>query len=164
MEEARTKLITGSSDRELILERIFDAPREGVFKAWTEPERLAEWWGPRGWTLPVCKIDLRPGGVWHYCMRGPNGEESWGKAVYREIVEPSRLVYADAFADAEGNTIPGMPEMVITIELTEHEGKTTVLSRTEFATAAEKQSILDMGVLQGITETWDRLDEYLARA
>jgi uncharacterized protein YndB with AHSA1/START domain len=162
--EERTKVVEGSSNRELVLERVFDAPRETVFKAYTEPERLAEWWGPRGWTLPVCKLDLRPGGVWHYMMRGPNGEESWGKAVYREIVAPSRLVYTDAFSDAEGNVAPGMPEMLITVELIEQEGKTRLISTTEFSTPEEKQSIIDMGALQGITETWDRLEEYLAKA
>ena len=98
------------SEREFVVERVFDAPRELVWQAWTEPEHLAHWWGPQGWTLPVCTVDFRPGGIWHYCMRGPEGEESWGKATYREIVEPERIVYLDAFADEAGNPVEGMPE------------------------------------------------------
>jgi uncharacterized protein YndB with AHSA1/START domain len=159
--KANMRVVTNSEERELVVERIFDAPRALVFKAWTEPEHLARWWGPQGWTLPVCKVDLRPGGVWHYCMRGPGGEESWGKAVYREIVPPERLVYIDAFADAQGNPVAGMPEMLIRMEFAEHEGKTKVTSRTQFATVAELESILAMGVVEGITETWDRLEEHL---
>lgn len=155
---------TNMADRELVIERIFDAPRELVFKAFAEPERLARWWGPKGWTLPVCKMDFRPGGVWHYCMRGPEGGESWGKAVYREIVEPERIVYTDAFADADGNPIEGMPEMLITVEFAEHEGKTKLTSRTRFASVADLEATLAMGVVQGITETWDRLAEHLASA
>src|SRR3982750_3642882 len=91
------------ADREITFEREFAAPRALVFKAWTDPRALEHWFGPAGWTLPVCEVDLRPGGVWRYCMRGPKGEESWGRATYREIVEPERLVYTDSFSDAAGN-------------------------------------------------------------
>src|SRR5687768_16632849 len=104
-----------TAENVLIAERTFDAPRELVFDVWSDPKHIAQWWGPKGWTLPVCKMDFRPGGVWHYCMRGPEGEESWGKAVYQEIVKPERIVYIDAFADAQGNAVEGMPEMLITV-------------------------------------------------
>jgi uncharacterized protein YndB with AHSA1/START domain len=154
--------ISTPSDREFVMERIFDAPRELVWQVWTQPEHLKQWWGPKDWTLPVCKVDLRPGGVWHYCMRGPNGEESWGKTVYREIVAPTRLVYSDSFSDEAGNVVAGMPEMVITLTFEELDGKTKVTARTQFASAADLQSILDMGVAEGATETWDRLERYLA--
>ena len=148
----------------VVIQRTFDAPRELVFKAWTDPKHLAQWWGPKGWTLPVCEIDFRPGGTWLYCMRGPEGEESWGKAVYREIVMPERIVYVDAFADADGNVVEGMPQMLITVEFTELNGKTKITSRTEFASVAELEATLAMGVVEGATETWDRLEEYLAKA
>jgi uncharacterized protein YndB with AHSA1/START domain len=93
------------SDREFVMERTFDAPRKLVFEAFSDCKHLTHWWGPKDWTLPVCKIDFRPGGVWHYCMRGPEGDESWGKAIYREIVEPERIVYLDTFADEAGNPL-----------------------------------------------------------
>ncbi|MEW5961165.1 MAG: SRPBCC domain-containing protein [Chloroflexota bacterium] len=146
------------------MERVFDAPRELVWQAWTKPEHLAHWWGPKGWTLPVCQIDFRPGGVWHYCMRGPAGEESWGKAVYREIVEPERIVFLDAFADAAGNSVEGMPEMLIMVIFAEHNGQTKLTSRAQFASAADLESVLAMGMAEGLTETWDRLEAYLAQA
>lgn len=153
---------TGISDRELVMERVFNAPRELVFKAWTEPEHLAHWWGPKGWTLPVCTVDLRPGGEWHYCMRGPEGEESWGKATYREIVPPERLVYVDAFSDAEGNVNTALPQMVIAVEFFEHEGQTKVVSRSLFTTVEERDTVLAMGAVEGMNETLDRLEAYLA--
>jgi uncharacterized protein YndB with AHSA1/START domain len=151
-----------SNDRELIMERVFNAPRELVFKAWTACEHLTRWWGPKGWTLPVCEMDFRPGGSWRYGMRGPGGEESWGKAVYREIVEPERIVYTDAFADEAGNLLDGMPEMLITVEFADHDGKTKLTGRTLFASAADRDSTLEMGAVEGMTETFDRLEAYLA--
>lgn len=87
----------------LFITRTFEAPRELVFRAWTEPERLTSWWGPDGFTLPVCTVDLRPGGILHYCMRSPDGKDYWGRAVYQEIVPAERLVYTDSFSDPQGN-------------------------------------------------------------
>ena len=153
-----------TADRELVVERVFNAPRELVFKAWTEPERLMRWFGPKGWTLPVCRIDLRPGGVWHYCLRGPTGETSWGRAVYQEIVAPERLAFTDAFSDEAGQVNEAMPVMLITITFIDQGGHTRLTSRTLFATAAERQAIVDMGAIEGMRETWDRLDAYLAQA
>ncbi len=149
------------ADRKLIVERVIDAPRELVWRAWTVPEQIARWWGPRGWTTTNYAMDVRPGGVWHYCMRGAGGEESWGKAVYREIVEPERLVYYDVFSDAGGNTVEGMPGMLITLELADLGGKTKLTSYAEFATVEQLESILAMGVVQGLSETWDRMAEHL---
>src|SRR3989442_13310132 len=97
--------VTMSSDQELVITRVFDAPRDLVFKAGTEPQRLMRWWGPNGFTTPFCKVDLRPGGVFHYCMRSPEGQDYWGRGVYREIVEPERIVYLDSFADEEGTPV-----------------------------------------------------------
>jgi uncharacterized protein YndB with AHSA1/START domain len=154
---------TNKETNELRVERVFNAGRELVFKAWTEAERLQQWFGPKGWTLPVCEIDLRPGGVWRYCMRGPGGEESWGRTVYHEVRPPERLVYTDSFADADGNVVENMPEMLITVDFIEEDGKTRIASTTRFASAEALESILSMGVIQGFTETLDRLDEYLAR-
>ena len=150
--------------RELTVERTFDAPRQLVFNAYSEPKHLQQWWGPKDWTLPVCEVDFRPGGTWLYCMRGPDGMESWGKAIYREIDVPERIVYVDSFVDAQGNPLEGTPEMVITVEFIEAGGKTKVRSTTQFATVADLEQVVAMQVVEGITETWDRLDEYLAKA
>ena len=155
------------SDRELVISRTFNAPRVLVWQAWSQCEHLQQWWAPADWALPVCKMDFRPGGVWHYCMKGPgpNGTEmeSWGRTVFCEIVEPERIVYVDAFSDAAGNVAEGMPEMAITVTFTETDGQTQVISRTEFATAADLETILQMGVEEGVTMTWDQLAAYLAQ-
>ncbi len=156
------------NDKVLVLERVFEAPRELVFTMFKEPEHLKHWWGPKGWELPVCNIDFRPGGVWHYCMKCVDksqgdfyGMESWGKAVYKEIDEPERFVYIDYFSDADGNENPDMPATEITMEFVDLEGKTKIVSRAEYATAEALKTVMDMGMLQGITETWDRLEERL---
>lgn len=162
------KMISKVEGQELILERVFAAPRELVFKAFSEAEHLKHWWGPRGWILTVCNVDFRPGGIWHYCMKCIDenqgdfyGYESWGKAIYKEIVEPEKIVYVDYFSDAEGNEAEGMPACEITMTFVEFEGKTKLVSRTQYASAEALKKVLDMGVEQGITETWDRLAEHL---
>ncbi len=126
---ANTNLIT----QELVITRVFDAPRELVWKAWTEPEYFKRWWGPKNFTAPVCKIDLRVGGKYLNCMRSPEGKEYWGTGVYLEIVPPERLVYTDSFADEKGNKVPAShyempgdwpPELQVTVRLEEHEDRT----------------------------------------
>lgn len=94
-------------DNELVIERIFDAPRALVWKAWTDPEFMKRWFGPETFTAPVVKLDLRVGGRYVNCMRSPEGQEVWSTGVYREIVEPERIVCTDAFADEHGNQVPG---------------------------------------------------------
>lgn len=156
------------NDRVLVLERDFDAPRDLVFMMFKEPEHLKRWWGPRGWELPICNIDFRPGGVWHYCMKCVDqnqgeyyGMESWGKGVYKEIVEPEKIVYTDYFSDAEGNVDDAMPATEATLEFIDLGGKTKLINRAEYVSAEALKSVMDMGMLQGITETWDRLEERL---
>ncbi|NEW05346.1 SRPBCC domain-containing protein [Paenibacillus sp. SYP-B3998] len=162
------KMITKVEGQELILERVFEAPRELVFKAFSEAEHLKHWWGPRGWTLTVCTVDFRPGGIWHYCMKCIDekqgdfyGYESWGKAVYQEIVETEKIVYLDYFSDAEGNEAEGMPSSQITMTFVADEGKTKLISRARYASTEALKAVLEMGMEQGITETWDRLAEHL---
>lgn len=159
------------NDKVLVLERVFDAPRELVFTMFKEPEHLKRWWGPRGWALPVCDIDFRPGGVWRYCMKcvdknqgGFYGMESWGKQIYKDIDEPEKIVYTDYFTDAEGNVNDAMPATEGTLAFIDLGGKTKVVSRSEYVSAETLKSVMDMGMLQGITETWDRLEERLAEA
>ncbi len=85
-----------------VISRVFDAPRERVWQAWTEVEQMKQWWGPKGFTVTHCKLDLRPGGKGHYCLRAPDGSEMWGRFVYREIVAPERLVWINSFSDKDG--------------------------------------------------------------
>ena len=96
---AGTSAATGSAARELVITRAFDAPRPLVFKTWTRPEHLVRWWGPRGYTTPSCKMDVRPGGSWRLCMRSPEGTLHWLQCVYREVVEPERLAFTWAWED-----------------------------------------------------------------
>jgi len=113
----------------------------------------------------VCEVDLQPGGIWRYCMTGPNGEQAWGKAIYDEIVAPERLAYTDSFADADGNVNPDLPTMRVTVNFfDEGKGRTTkIVSHTLYASAAELQKVLDMGMAEGVRETWDYLDEMLSK-
>ncbi|MFJ8515272.1 SRPBCC family protein [Lysinibacillus xylanilyticus] len=156
------------NDRVLILERVFDAPRDLVFMMFKDPEHLKRWWGPRGWEIPVCTVDFRPGGVWHYCMKCVDqnlgeffGMESWGKGVYKDIIEPEKISYTDYFSDAEGNSNDSMPSTEITLEFIDLGGKTKLINRAEYVSAEALKTVMDMGMLQGITETWDRLNEHV---
>ncbi|MDQ0112236.1 SRPBCC domain-containing protein [Paenibacillus harenae] len=152
----------------LILERVFNAPRELVFQAFSEAEHLKQWWGPRGWTVPVCNIDFRPGGIWHYCMKCEDknqgdfyGMESWGKGVYKDIVTSEKIGYTDYFSDSEGNVSAEMPVTDVIIQFVEFEGKTKLVNTSTYVSAEALQTVLDMGMEQGINETWDRLEEHL---
>jgi uncharacterized protein YndB with AHSA1/START domain len=156
------------NERVLILEREFNAPRDLVFTMFKEPEHLKHWWGPAGWELPVCNIDFRPGGVWHYCMKcvDPNqgqfyGMESWGKAIYQDINEPETIIYTDYFSDAEGNINSNMPSTEVTLEFIELGDKTILVNRGEYVSAEALKTVIDMGMLEGITETWNRLEKHL---
>ena len=157
-------------DAELVITRVFDAARELVFKAWTEPERLKRWWGPKGFTTPFCAVDLREGGVFLYCMRSPEGRDFWGRGVFREIVVPERIVLAMSFADAEGNAVPathyGMgpgwpPEALLTVAFEEEAGKKTrVTLRYEGVPPGAEGD----GTRRGWSEMLDGLAGYLAKA
>jgi uncharacterized protein YndB with AHSA1/START domain len=161
------------NEKEFVITRVFDAPHELVFKAWTEPERLAQWWGPKGCTIGVQKMDLRPGGIFHYFMRRPQGEV-WGKFVYREIVAPERIVFVNSFSNEKGDTVRGPfhpnlpPETLNTVTLSEHEGKTTLTLRSRPINATEEErktyeSFRD-SMQKGFGGTFDQLEEYLAKA
>jgi uncharacterized protein YndB with AHSA1/START domain len=159
------------TDREALtftIERTFDAPRPLVFKAWSSCDYLTRWWGPTGWTVPTCEMDFRPGGTWFYGMQGPADDPKWskviayGKMTYREIVEPVLLAYVDQFADASGNAMPDMPEAVGTVDFVEIDGRTKVINTTTYASTADLEKVLGMGMEEGVTQTWDRLDEVLA--
>ena len=130
---AGTDAVADTAARELVVERIIEAPRALVFKAWTEPEHVARWWGPQGFVTTYCKMDIRPGGAFRFCMRSPAGTEHWKRGVYREIVAPERIVFTFAWEDAAGN--PGH-ELLTTVTFTEHgNGTLLTLHQALFQTA-----------------------------
>ena len=160
---------------DFILIRVFDAPRELVFKAWTEADRLAQWWGPKGFSWVACKLDLRPGGLFHYAMRTPDGAHTmWGKFVFREVAPPERLAFVVSFSDEQGGTTrhpmsATWPlEVLNTITFTQIDGKTTVVLRGAPINATEEErATFDAGrgsMQQGFKGTMDNLAEYLAGA
>ncbi len=166
---AAPRVASPPAEPELVITRVFDAPRELVFRAWTEPEHFVRWWGPNGFTTPVCKIDLRPGGVWHVCMRSPDGRDYWSKGVYREIVAPERIVSTDFFSDAAGHRVPpaqyGLPadwpaEMLLTVTFAEQDGGTRLTVRQSVPEALARS----IGAVEGWNQSFDRLAEQLANA
>jgi uncharacterized protein YndB with AHSA1/START domain len=142
---------------ELIIERVFDAPRDLVFKAWTEPERAARWWGPEGFVILSCEMDVRPGGLWRRRMRSPEGTLYCKRGVYREILAPERLSFTYTDEDCEGNC---GPETLVSLTFTGIGGKTRlILHQAVFATEAQRESHR-----AGWTGSLDRLAGYLPQA
>lgn len=152
--------------------RTFSAPRSLVWTAHSEIAHLAKWWGPKGFEWLKGTLDFRPGGMFHYGMRAPNGSEMWGKFVYREIAAPERIVFVNSFSDAAGGTTRApfaadWPlEVLNTLTLTEEDGRTTLTLRGSplNATEAEKQRFEAMrpSMNQGFNGTFDQLEAYLA--
>ena len=158
---------------ELVIARTFNAPRDLVFKAWSEAEHLAEWWGPKGFSMGVTKLDFRPGGTFHYSMRSPDGQEMWGKFVYEEIAAPERIVYISSFSDAEGKVTrhpmaPTWPlETRSELTFSEDDGRTLLVLRGGPQHATEEERKTFEGALKnvqgGFKGTFDQLEEYLAK-
>ena len=174
MAEKGNSAVTEPRKGEFIIARAFDVPREFMFQIWTDPEHMQRWWGPKGFTVVPYQMDLRPGGVYHYCMRSPDGHDMWGKFVYREIVEPERIVFVNSFSDEKGNITrhpmnPNWPlEMLSTITFTEQAGRTTVTVRwaSLSATPAERQTF-EAGfesMQKGWGGTFEQLSGYQASA
>jgi uncharacterized protein YndB with AHSA1/START domain len=147
--------VTTPSDREIVMTRVFDAPRELVFEAHSSCEHLSNWWGPRRYEITSCQLDFRPGGAWRIVHRDPEGEEYVFHGEYREIVRPERIVWTFEFEGFPGSVA------VETMTLTEHDGKTTFKSTSVFDTVEERDGMLQSGMESGAAETMDRLDEYL---
>jgi uncharacterized protein YndB with AHSA1/START domain len=151
----------------LVVTRVFDAPRELVFRAWTEPERVRRWWGPVGFTMPYCDIDLRPGGIFLRCMRSAEGRDVWVTGVFREVFAPERLVFTDSFADEEGNVVPparygagpDMPlERLVTVTFEEDAGSTKVTVRHAGLPSGADRDLVRHGWASGL----ESLAGYLA--
>lgn len=146
-----------AADRELLMTRVFDAPQDLVFEVWTKPEHLANWWGPNNFTLPFCKVDFRVGGEYRFCMRSPEDEDHWVWGVYREIVEPERIVFTWDREDLDGNH---RSKSVVTVTFEMQEEKTRFTLRQGIFDFADDCS--EHG--GGWTECLDRLARYVQKA
>lgn len=153
-------------NHELVIVRTFNAPREAVWQAWTEPERAMRWWGPKCFTAPVCEIDLRVGGKYLFCMRSAEGQDFWSTGLYLELVAPSRLVCTDSFADAEGNVVPAMhygmgPDLPLELQITvTFEGDAGITLMTLRHLGFPPGEMRDM-CRTGWSESFDKLAESL---
>ena len=148
--------LTLPSDLEIAMTRVFNAPRELVWKALTDPEAIPQWWGPRYLTTVVDKMDVRVGGAWRYVQHDPDGNEHAFNGVYKEIVPPERLVYTFEFEPMPGHIV------VDHVTLDEVEGKTRVTVTSRFDSVEDRDGTLNSGMEGGATESWDRLAELLA--
>jgi uncharacterized protein YndB with AHSA1/START domain len=148
-------IASSTADREIVITRVLDAARELVFDAWTDPQHIAQWWGPNGFTNTIHEMDVRPGGVWRFVMHGPDGVDYNNKVVYIEIARPERLVYSHGGDDDE-------PAFHVTVTFAEQGGKTLVTLRSVFATAAERDETLKFGAVEGGNQTLQRLERHLA--
>jgi uncharacterized protein YndB with AHSA1/START domain len=153
--DSSTMTVTKRGDREIFMTREFDAPRELVFKAITDPKLIPNWWGPRKYTTIVDRMDVRPGGAWRFINRGPDGEHGF-KGQYREIVPPERIVQT-----FEWEGLPGHVS-VETLILEEIDGKTRMTATSVFDTKEDRDGMFESGAESGARETWDRLTEVLA--
>ena len=153
-------------DKHVLIERIFDAPRELVFRAWADEDQLRQWFAPHGCEIRRCKLDFRVGGQLHFCIYNPTVGECWTKGIYREIVEPERIVFRLAFSDAEGNLVdtghagldPGWPkETEVSVTFADWQGKTKLVLRQSVSQALAERT----GAYPSWLEMLDRLAEQL---
>ncbi|WP_420128041.1 SRPBCC family protein [Longimicrobium sp.] len=156
MTTADAPAATSTADREIVLSREYDAPRELVWRAYTDPAHLPVWWGPNGFTNTVHEIDVRAGGRWRFTMHGPDGKDWPNRIVYHEVVQPERLVYL------HGDDVDDDPGAFhVTVTLDDVHGRTRVTQRMLFATAAQKQGVEQFGAVELGKQTLDKLAAHL---
>ncbi|MBE2218231.1 MAG: SRPBCC family protein [Ignavibacteria bacterium] len=145
-----------TTDKEVLVSRLINAPREKVFDAWIDPEKIINWWGPRGFKNTNIEMNVKPGGVWRYTMHGPDGVDYPNKIVYTEVVEPERLAY-DQMGEGEFDDISF--RVLVTFE--EEGDKTRVTMRSEFPTAEQLRRVVEeFGALEGAEQNLERLSEF----
>jgi len=149
------KIVT-QGDREVLMTRVFDAPRSLVFDALTKPELLKRWFGPHGWTLTECEVDLRVGGAWRFLSHGPEGRAMGMRGVYREIVPSERLQYTESFDD-----FAQFGDAIVTSTLEERDGKTTLTNLILSPSRDVRDAVIRSGMERGAAETYDRLADVL---
>jgi uncharacterized protein YndB with AHSA1/START domain len=150
---------TATADREILLSRVIDAPRERVFRALTDPKQVVQWWGPNGFTTTTREMSVRPGGVWRFVMHGPDGRNYENRIRYLEVTEPERIVYQhDGGEDVE----PVRFTTIVTFE--EHNGKTKITWQAVFESAAQRDWVIEeYGALEGGKQNLARLDEFVTQ-
>ncbi|WP_164100548.1 SRPBCC family protein [Candidatus Laterigemmans baculatus] len=144
------------SQREIVISRVFDAPRALVFQAWTDSKHVAQWWGPSGFSNTLSEMEVRPGGVWQFVMHGPDGAEYKNQISYLEIVKPERLVYAHSGDEAVGST-----QFHVTVSFAEIGNQTRLTMRMLFDSAEERDRAEAFGAVRGGNQTLDRLAGFL---
>jgi uncharacterized protein YndB with AHSA1/START domain len=149
-----------TADREMVITRTVNAPRELVFDAFTDPSNIGQWWGPNGFTTTVYEMDVRPGGVWRYMMHGPDGTDYPNKVVYIDVVRPERLVYHHG---SDGDVANDPHSFHVTITFVVVGGKTAVTMRAVFATAEQFAEVKKFGAVEGGEQNLARLEAYLSR-
>jgi len=150
--------ISPHGDREIVMTRSFNAPRQMVFDAMTKPELIQRWLlGPDGWTMPICEVDLRVGGSYRYVWRHSDGKEMGVRGTFREIVPPGKIVHTERF---DQPWYPG--EAIITAILTETAGRTTLRSTIQLSSTEGRDGMLKSGMERGVARSYDRLEEILA--
>ena len=156
MKNTGTLKVETRGDREIVMTRVFDAPRELVFTALTTPELLKRWFGPHGWTLTECEVDLRVGGAWRFLSKGPDGRTMGMRGVYREIVPPERIQYTESFDEwaEQGSAL-------ITTTLAERDGRTTLTCVSLAPSREVRDAVIRTGMEHGAAETYDRLADTL---
>ena len=149
--------VTTPSDQEIRMTRLFDAPRRLLFEAMTKPEHVRRWWGclGEGYSVPVCEIDLRPGGAWRFVNRHPQGEAAF-HGEYREITPPSRLVFTEVFEEYPDSV------SVVTAEFTEEGGKTRLTATVRYPSLEVRDAVLASGMASGAAISYDRLEDLVA--
>ncbi len=155
-QQAPAATVTTPAEREIHIERVFDAPRDRVFDAFTDPELIPEWWGPRDTTTVVDQMDVRPGGSWRCIMRDSDGSETGFRGTYREVTPPERIVQTFEWEGMPGHV------SVDTATFEDLGDRTKVISTSIFHTTEERDGMLDSGMERGLNETYARLDELLA--
>ena len=155
MKNTGTLIVDTPADREIVLTRVFDAPRQLVFEAFTRPELLKRWFGPRGWSLVVCEVDLKVGGGFRFVLRSPQGKDMGMRGVYREIVPPERSVHMESFDDFPG-------ESQVTAVFVEQAGKTTMTATILYPSKEVRDAVIQSGMEHGAAESYDKLAELLA--
>jgi len=171
---SENELVLETTERDYVLSRVLDAPREKVFRAWTAPDLLAKWWGPHDFTVPVCKIDLRPGGTFRVVMHSSEGKDYPLTGVYQEVIAPEMIVYTENWEEhpaewqelLKKNLAPGgnlsSNEALVTVTFEDQEGKTKLTVRMRFESPVVRDAFVKMGMEGGWNQSFDRLASLLA--
>jgi uncharacterized protein YndB with AHSA1/START domain len=148
---------TTPTDREIVITRDFDAPRQRLFEAYSNPKHLQQWLlGPPGWTMPICEADVRTGGAWHFVWRNAEGQEMAMSGVYKEVKSPERIINTEKWGEQ-------WPETTNTVAFAEHKGKTTVTTTILYPDKAARDAALNSGMKDGVAVSYNRLADYLQK-